>query len=392
MKRSYIVIFAVALLLLALGIWLSQKVTLTEERLALGPSPEARSNTYLAMEYFLREQDITVRSSADLTRLPALEAEPHTLIILSQDAQFIEQQQSTLLNWVAQGGHLVLSAQHEAINNNSSSLLSELGIKKLLTADLESPSHSKNTQTTNATCARPDQPSQLTRLYLENEQSPAYLALDTLYHLHDSDNRAHAWANSQGATHLLQLSHGQGLITVLSDLNLWRHTNIHRYDHAWLLWYLSQDTQVTLFNLPAQQGLLSLLWHYYTIACVLLLALLLLGAWYAAPRFAPLSTATYNSRRRLVEHLQAGALFNLRYNGQRSLLITLQKDIKQRAQWRFPGFSRLAVAEQWQVLQQLSRQPISSISHSMRPPPSKKLSAQAFTQHVARLQQLRNAL
>lgn len=388
MRRYGLVILA-GLLLLGLGVWLNQKITYYDERIELGASPEARSNTYLAMEYFLGEQGIRVTWRPSLKRLPAATAGQDTLILLSSDAQLIDQQQTMLLHWVAQGGHLVVSAQHEPLNNTEDSLLSSLGIKKQSASDLDYPEPSaqnapqdtiKKTQT------------DLTRLYLENEQSPAYLALDTQVHLQDSDNRVHAWANSHAATHLLQLSHGQGLITVLNDFKLWQRTQIGKYDHAWLLWYLSQDTQVTLFKPPAQQGLLKLLWQYYAIACVVLLTLLLLGAWSAAPRFAPIRSAVQRSRRQLAEHLQASALFNLRYNGQRRLLLALQKDIKQRAQRRFPSFAQLAVAEQWRILQQLSRQPIALISQSMRPPATKKLSAQAFTQHVARLQQLRNAL
>ena len=128
------------------------------------------------------------------------------------------------------------------------------------------------------------------------------------------------------------------------------------------------------------------------LACVLLLGLLLFGAWYAAPRFGPLRAPEYKPRRQLTEHLQASALFNLRHKGQRSLLTDLQKDIQQRAQQRHPGFAQLPVVQQWQVLQQLSCQPSATISQCMRPAPIKKLSAQAFTLHVQRLQQLRSAL
>lgn len=387
--RRYGLFIIAGLLLLGLGLWLSQKITRYEERIELGASPAARSNTYLGMDYFLREQGITVTWRPSLMRLPAATAGQDTLILLSSDAQLINQQQTMLLHWVAQGGHLIVSAQHEPLNNTENSLLSNLGIKKQSAADLDhSEPTAQNSPHNTTKKPKPD----LTRLYLENEQSPAYLALDTQSHLQDSDNRAHAWANSYAATHLLQLSHGQGLITVLNDFKLWQRTQIGKYDHAWLLWYLSQDTQVTLFKPPAQQGLLKLLWQYYAIACVVLLLLLLLGVWSAAPRFAPIRTSVQHSRRQLAEHLQAGALFNLRYNGQRSLLLALQNDIKQRAQRRFSGFAQLAVAEQWRILQQLSRQPIALISQSMRPPVTKKLSAQAFTQHVARLQQLRNAL
>lgn len=403
--QRYLLVIITAVVLIALGVWLSQKITFYEERIDLGPSPEARSNPYLAMQYFLREQGINVSSADSLVTVMSEPAEQRTLIILSNDASLIDSQQTALLSWVAQGGHLVISAQHEKIEQDAESLLMTLGIQKYLSSDLDEQavddelieedddSLAMLEQEDSSDTACTFEPlSSLTRLYLENEQSPAYLELDNRYHLSDSDNRAHAWANSEAATHLLQLTHGQGLVTVLTDFRLWQQKNIDAYDNAWLLWYLSQDSEVALFNPPKQQGLFGLLWQYFAIACVLLIALLLLGAWASALRFGPQLTPHNHSRRQLTEHLHAAALFNLRYNGQRSLLIGLQKDIQQRAQQRYANFSRLAVSEQWQVLQQLSRQPISLIAQSMRPPLAKKLSAQAFTQQVKRLQQLRNSL
>ena len=400
--QRYLPVIIAGLLLLALGVWLSQKITFFEERIDLGASPEARSDPYLALPYFLREQGIAVTSVDSLVSVMRTPAQQHTLFLLSNNSTLIDSQQTALLAWVAKGGHLVISAQHEKVEQGDNSLLASLGIKKQLSTDLatdtaddavavEQP-HSNPEQKQKGMASDSTLPSTLTRLYLENEQSPAYLALDSRYHLYDADNRAHAWANSESATHLLQLIHGQGLVTVLSDFGLWRQSQIKNYDHAWLLWYLTQDTDIALFNPPKQQGLLSLLWQYFPIACALLLVFLLLGVWANVLRFGPLLTPHDNRRRKLTEHLQAAVLFNLRYNGQRSLLIALQKDIQQRAQQRYPSFSRLAISEQWQILQQLSRQPISLISHSMRPPLAKKLSTQAFTQHVTRLQKLRNAL
>lgn len=403
--QRYLLVIITAVVLIALAVWLSQKITFYEERIDLGPSPEARSNPYLAMQYFLREQGINVSSADSLVTVMGAPAEQRTLIILSNDASLIDTQHAALLNWVTQGGHLIISAQHEKVEQDAKSLLARLGIQKQLSSHLDGQAVADEVALTdNNNSAQPAQaenhaiasdsalPYTLTRLYLENEQSPAYLELDSRYHLFDSDNRAHAWANSQAATHLLQLTHGQGLVTVLTDFHLWQQKNIDAYDHAWLLWYLSQDSEVALFNPPQQQGLFGLLWQYFALACVLLIVLLLLGAWASALRFGPQLTPHNYSRRQLTEHLHAAALFNLRYNGQRSLLIALQKDIQQRAQQRYANFSRLAVSEQWQVLQQLSRQPMALIAHSMRPPFAKKLSAQAFTQQVKRLQQLRNAL
>jgi hypothetical protein len=359
-----------------------------------GANDAAHSNSYSAMAYFLREQGIATNLLANLTDLTAPASMEQTLILLSGSAQLSEQQQTQLLNWVAQqGGHLIISVQ-EVLNNPNPSLLNRLGIKQQLTAELDHL-NAGQTETISTEPALTDshlRGQALTHLYLENEQSPAYLAFNTQYHLADTENRAHAWANSQAATHVLQLSYGQGLVSVLNDFTLWQNAQIGHYDHAWLLWYLSQDSQVSLFNPAIDQGLFTRLWQYYAVACWLLLSVLVLGAWYARPRFVPPPAATPLPEDPFSEQLNTAALVKLAQYGQRCLLLDLQKDIKQRAQRRAPGFSSLAVAEQWQVLRQLSQQPITLISHSMRPPPSNQLSAQAFTQHVARLQHLRNAL
>lgn len=391
MKRFSWLILCAAVLL-PLGFWLSQHVTVVKERVDIGASPEVRSNPYLAMEYFLKEQKVTVQRLANLQSIQPMADNVHTLILL-QDANHLNAQQHTaLLAWVAKGGHLIVSAQHNTVNQQQDSLLSHFGIQKQLSTELEN-TQAQVSKADDHNVSTKNKPSPaLTRLYLENELSPAYLSFDTRYHLFDTDNRAHAWANSHIATHLLQLSHGHGLVTVLSDFKLWRNQHISHYDHAWLLWYLTQDSQVLLYNPPAQQGLLALIWQHFALACVLLISLLLLAAWSAAPRFAPIQATEQRSRRRLNEHLQASALFNLRYNGQRSLLTALQQDIQQRAQQRYPGFMQLGVTKQWQILQQLSRQPISTISQCMRPAAHHKLSMQAFTLQVQRLQELRNAL
>ncbi|MNY50506.1 hypothetical protein D3C86_1860140 [compost metagenome] len=92
------------------------------------------------------------------------------------------------------------------------------------------------------------------------------------------------------------------------------------------------------------------------------------------------------------EHLRGSADFLLRRCGQHSLLQALQADIRRRARRRHPGFERLGVTEQWQLLARLTRLPSRAISQAMRPLPKQRLSAVDFTRQVAHLQTLRNAL
>lgn len=345
-----------------------------------------------AMTSFLREQEIAVESISSLAQLatPTYIGQ-YTLFLLDTNATLTEQYQTQLLAWVAQGGHLVLSAE-QISDNPESSLLQHLGIKKqeIITQS------SLNTQAAQRSTAHSDRHSAppksapLTRLYLENEQSPAYLAFANQHHLYDSYNRAHAWANSSVGTHLLQLTHGNGLLTVLSDFSLWQRQSINQYDHAWLLWYLSQDSEVIVFNQPRPHKLWFQLWQPYTVVFIFLLILLLLGAGYAALRLAQRNSSLTKNNGFTQAHIHAFG--QLSSNGQRSLLISLQKDIQRYAQSQSTDAQHLTVAKQWQQLQQLSGLPITFIAQCMRPPPTKKLSSPVFILHMTRLHQLRSAL
>src|SRR5690606_18042872 len=147
-----------------------------------------------------------------------------------------------------------------------------------------------------------------------------------------------------------------------------------------LLYRAERDSLATLLGQNFPEALLAL---------ALLIALVL---WHVGQRQGPLQAPASRARRQLAEHLRGSADFLLRRSGQASLLQGLQRDIQRRARHRHPGFERLPVAEQWQVLGRLTRLPPSAISQAMRPLPRQRLSAADFTRQVAHLQTLRNAL
>ncbi len=73
---------------------------------------------------------------------------------------------------------------------------------------------------------------------------------------------------------MMQLTHGLGSITVVTDADLWKTPAIDQYDNAWLLWYLTADTAVTLLFNTDHDSLLTLLWRYFPQALVALIALI----------------------------------------------------------------------------------------------------------------------
>ena len=403
-RGTFILGTALLFLLGLLAIYLLGKAEPYEETIKHGPSPEVKANPYLAAEHFLRRQNLRVNRADGLEGLATLPSQGQTLLFLGDRENMTPRQAERLLQWTAKGGHLLFVAERlydEDDGKSGDLLLDQLGIQQYLAEDLDEEEEGNETPESPAvgdetpeTAEAPDEEPypELTKLYLENEEAPAYLSFDTDYHLYDSQNRAHAWANSGNATHMLQLYHGDGLITVLTDSWIWQTRDIDKYDNAWLLWYLTQDSDVTLVYSTDRTDLFSLLLRHFPEALTALALLIGFGLWSAGLRQGPLLAPVSRSRRQLEEHLRGSADFLLRRNGQQILLQGLQQDVLRRARRRHPGFERLAVADQWQVLGRLTRLPSSTISQAMRPLPAQRLSAADFTRQVAHLQNLRNAL
>lgn len=386
MKRRLLIVLAAGLTLLA-GLWLATRLQPYDEVIDHGPAPETRSDPYLAAEQFLRGLGRTVNRSEHLASLDQMPAAGHSLLLLGDRSRLTPQQSQRLLDWAARGGHLLFVAERlwdEADGKSGDLLADRLNLQQYASDD-RPPDDDPHGES-----ATEESQPQLTRLYLENETSPALLAFDTGFHLYDAGQRAHAWANSASATHMLQLRHGEGLITALTDAWIWQNDRIGEHDHAWLLWYLTQDSSVTLVYRNDHRGLFSLLLEHFPEALAALGLLALLGLWHLAQRHGPLQAPVDHARRQLHEHLLASAEFIQRHDGRQALLAQLQQELVQRAERRHPGFMQLTIAEQRQQLGLLSGLPASAISRALDAPP--RLDALEFTRQVADLQTLRNAL
>ncbi|AZD56624.1 DUF4350 domain-containing protein [Pseudomonas chlororaphis subsp. aurantiaca] len=356
-----------------------------QETIDHGPSPQARANPYLAAEMFLRQRGLQVHHANGLEVLPTLKPEQHSLLLLGERSNMTPQQVEHLLDWARAGGRLLFVAEalwNKEAGRSGDLLLDRLHLRQFLSKDLKAPPPG----------AGKEPYPKLTKLYLEDEDAPAYIGFDTDFHLEDPDNLAQSWANSARATHMMQLSYGQGSVTVLTDAEIWKTPLIAKYDNAWLLWYLSADSDVTLLFDTDHDSLWSLLLKYFPQALAALAALLGLWLWHVGVRHGPMQAPAPRARRQLREHLQASAHFLLRHTGQQGLLHALRQDILRRAQHRHPGFERLTAAEQGQVLARLTRQPDSVISQALAPQPAQRLSSADFSRLVTHLQTLRNAL
>ncbi|SDU84382.1 DUF4350 domain-containing protein [Pseudomonas mucidolens] len=371
-------------LLAAGGFYAWSKAIPYDEVVDRGPSPQAQANPYLAAEHFLRQQGQSVEHLNSLEHLASLPSKGSSLLLLSERSNMPPRKVEQLLAWTKAGGHLLLVAEaiwDEETQASGDLLLDRLQLRQRFSENLNQPTPPPKR-------SKPD----LTRLYIDNQTAPAFFSFDTDFHLVDPRHLARFSANSAKASHLMQLNLGQGKVTVITDSELWKNPTIGLHDNAWLLWYLTQGTGVTLLSNNATEDLFSLLLRYFPQALVALAALILLGLWKVGMRLGPTRAPAPKARRQLQEHLKASADFLLRRSGQNSLLLALQRDILRSARRRHPGFEHLNIDEQTQALERLTHHPAAIISQALGPLPAKRLSNVDFSRQVAYLQTLRNAL
>ncbi|SEK38731.1 hypothetical protein SAMN05216214_102112 [Atopomonas hussainii] len=424
-RQQRIVLLSVILGACVLLWWASLQVRIVEVSKDDGPSGEALSNRYLAAELFLRDQGIAVFTPESPEKLfKQRDNLGKTWLYLAPRSSMSPRQAADLKAWTEHGGHLVVVAEqfwNKERQRSGDLLLDSLGIQLNFARDKDDEDADETNDSEEENSAeqdveesanealqeheikekvaqilgkaeRKDPFADLTQLYLENEQHPAYLDFQDWRVLTDSQNLAPAWASSEQGIHLLQLPLGDGLLTVLSDANLWQNDDIGYYDNAWLLWYLAQDSEVLLTQDAEWPSLLSLLYKHYPLALLLSALLCALLIWQHLLRAGPKRVLNLEQRRELREHLAASADFLRRQSGLRGLLRLLKNDVLQRANLHYPGLDQLPHAEQCRQLARLTQLSVSDIRAALEPPSGKRLPIRTFIQHTQRLQRLRNRL
>ena len=177
----------------AFGFYLYAKAVPYEEVVEHGPSPEAQANPYLAAEHFLRQRGINVEHANSLDVLPTLEPRQHSLLLLGERTHMTPREVDRLMNWTRAGGRLLFVAEalwDDSAGNSGDLLLDRVRLRQFLSKDLKEP----------APELIKDRYPELTKLYLEDEEAPAYIGFDTDFHLEDPHNLAQAWARLCGSS------------------------------------------------------------------------------------------------------------------------------------------------------------------------------------------------
>ena len=372
-----------ALLVVALMIAyyaLTEPVTIIQRA---APDSAIQRNPYSAAQDWLAQRgqpSERVLSAAALFPLPATDT---TLIIDKQRGLLNHSQVRSLLQWVEAGGELIVEARPlprsldedtatDADWQDNDDLLYSLGItvwEGEETVDEEEldpffelldalPAFAGNplqyclltdNEELRATCEAlaceaPPQPEPLL-LHAGDDQPSRRIQLHSQHVLwHDSWNEddspqaflpewpveVTAYADNEYGSQLVQLSLGDGQVTVLTDLGLWDNQNLLYFDHAWLLAWLTGNQPVWFVRSVAMPPLMQWLWLRAPELGTALLLLVALWLWSRIPRRGPIQPVAEDHNRDYLQHLHASGYFQWRTEQQDTLLTALRQQAQAR--------------------------------------------------------------
>ena len=266
---------AAAGLLVCLSAYLfTQNYGFFEQRVHVGPSGEARVNGLLAARMLLTRMGSPVQESSDLMRLDAFPVRG-TIFLAADRSDMDPVTAERLLDWVSDGGHLVIAAEQPLKRDP---LMDMLGVSIQEDEYRKSDPHVEDVEL-------PD------RMRLRVQVLPSARLIDK--------EDAATWRHeSQGALRMLQMPYDDGRVTVLSTFRPFSNFALGKVDHAELLWRLASDdgkpVAVWLVRHLDMQSLPQWLIKHALLAVIALAAFLLLALWRVIPRFGPLQPSISN--------------------------------------------------------------------------------------------------
>jgi hypothetical protein len=368
-------------------------------------SPEARKNRFLAAEHFLREAGREVQSHAGRDIFSLNPSHGDTIVLGNHSNLFLERNNKQLLEWVSAGGSLILVPEESLLDidmdvdmdedgeevsaelnieieegeEKKGSLFERLGVELLIVYEEEEDDgicedepefcdEETLTDSGDQGAEAPPTDNEITEnnvpegIEEADEEEMITVTFQTSHpgefqarfladrYLLDTNDLAEVIIGEPATPNLLRYSLGSGTVTVLSDMTLFGNKEIGKHDHAYLFHQLVRSPgKVWIFYSADMPSLSTLLWKRTPYLLVITLILLLLAGWRMLHNSGPQLRAQYESRRNLLEHLDATAEYSWRVDKAQQLFADNRHAIEQAWHRRHPQLNTMERNEccQW---------------------------------------------
>lgn len=292
----------------AAAIWLFSNFERSTQSEWIDFQGKARHDRWLAAQRLLQRMGANaqpMRSLSELGRLP-----PTATLFLARGRQSLTaQSRQDILDWVRQGGRLVVEAEPPY---QPDPLLDALGIRR------------KTARTAEDRTGNDDDPGNaaLVEIALPAQLAPVTVRMNSHIDLH-TDGALARFGNRQ-VTAVLLLQYKPGYVLVLNEFDALSNRSIGMHDHAEFLWRIVQVDQGTpsvfFFSDPRKLSLAEWLRINAWPAVAGSALFLLVWLWHAVPRFGPIAPDPERARRRLLDHLRASGRFLWAHGGSQLLV------------------------------------------------------------------------
>jgi hypothetical protein len=335
---------SISLLLIAgaagLFITLFEKKEITRH---FGFSPEARMNDLLAARRFLKRMGIPAENMATPSPANALPATTDVILLATKRLTVDKRAQDTLLEWVRNGGHLILTARSETVTDGFLDFFERFneveseGDLLLESLGIETIKRKVSSQ------EREDYDS--TGVSFSASDDFVWADFHQGLRLQSQHERFRSLAGDQDGDFVITGRLGSGQVTVMSALRILHNRKIGKKDHARFLLELvnlgDYPIKVWLITEDDMPGLYAWLWKHAHEAVLSFILLLILTLFTVTRRFGPILDITPPTRRRLLEHIRASGWFLWRHRHYKQLLTGMQNNLKHEMAIKHPGIQEM---------------------------------------------------
>ena len=362
-----------------------------------GYSKQAKRNPYLAAQLYLSENNVQAEFSlrSNLLNDLALGEDAPAATVGANDTLILENMRGTisgqrydqLMQWVTEGGTLVLSMENRFLGSRANDDLSQWLDVDVTTIDYskfdepddidkedieelenekplnKSPAVVEDANKTETDVAYSDASScykkngyALITPYTREAINIFYYGSPTFIALGE---READWVSTEThGNHPPYVSSagfmiGDGKIYLVRNTHLWRNPWVQCHDNAHFLWALvNPKGKVWILENRDAPSLFILLWRYLRVGLLLSALCVVVLLWRAFVRFGPVFTRQESTHRRFAEHIKADALFVWKRRDLASLLAASRAAVESRLQRKFHTYSSKSNNEKITCIQQ----------------------------------------
>ncbi|MEP1383507.1 MAG: DUF4350 domain-containing protein [Paraglaciecola sp.] len=372
-------------LTLIVAVYFIKSIEFYDKEQDVAVSKEVREQPFLATQTLLNNHDVTMVFEKDYRRLYAKEDQgitpkvDDTVILADAEAAISSSLASNLLDWVEQGGFLIVAvnASDQSDSHRANALIRQLGIGVEWVAD-DFPLYSEYEQ----------QMSDMT----DPHGDPIQVGLESSYRITFPKELEpfYSVSNEDGYT-FVQFDRGEGLITLMTDVEIWNNWQIDEYDNAILmLGLLEESDTVYLFQPVERPHWFTLLYGHAPLFIWLMGLLIVLTLWHVGKRFGSVFEGNQTDRSRFSEHIRVAGNHYWQQGKQTTMLTEVRHTILQRISQKWPNVSGADQQKVTLLLEELSGWPTDTIYQLMFD--QKELNQNQYSHCIKGLQQLRKML